>query len=93
MIRSERPNVIVCQPIRPSPPPAPPANPSDDLTDKDSLDKAYSTDADLSTIKNTLYISRTNINKVNDIYDDITKVPKIWNAVQQLSTVNRSCLA
>ena len=36
----------------PSVPPTPtPHNPIDDLTDKDGLDQAYSTDADLSAIK------------------------------------------
>ena len=33
--------------IHPTPPPH---NPIDDLTDKDGLDQAYSTDADLSTL-------------------------------------------
>ena len=35
----------------------------------------------MSTIKNTLYISGTKVNRISDIHDDITKVPKFWNAI------------
>ena len=56
-------------------------NPVADLTDKDGLDQAYSTDADLSTIKHTLYISGTKVNRPSGICDDITNVPKLWNDV------------
>ena len=52
---------IVIKPLQPRPaaPPVPPAptphNPTYDLTDKDGLDGAYNTDADLST-KKTLHV-------------------------------------
>ena len=32
-------------------------------------------------IKHTLYISGTKVNRISDIYADITKVPNFWNAV------------
>ena len=76
----KRQSNIVIRPTTPAPP-APPVNPIDDLADKYGLDRAYSTYADLTTITNTLYISGTKVNIISDIYDDITKAPKIWNAV------------
>ena len=44
----------IIPPAPPRPPAPPPHNPIYDLTDKGGLDRAYSTDADLSTITNTL---------------------------------------
>ena len=51
------------------------------LTDTDGLDRAYGAADDRSIIDNTLYISRLKVGRASDWYDDITKVPTLWNAV------------
>ncbi|MFM7989754.1 MAG: hypothetical protein ACKPKO_61620 [Candidatus Fonsibacter sp.] len=69
-------------PPPPNPPPPPPNPPppapttQQDLTDKDGLDRAYANNDDISLIKNTMYISGTKLNRMSDIYDDITKLAK-----------------
>ena len=55
------------------------------LTDKDGLGRSYSTDNDLSIIDNTSYISRTHMNRPSDWYDNVFKVPSLWNAVPLVS--------
>ena len=51
------------------------------LTDKDGLDSAYGGEHDISIIDNTLHIPGTKVGRASDWYDDITKVPTLWNAV------------
>ena len=55
------------------------------LTDKDGLDRSYEAKNDLSIIDNTVYISGTHMNRPSDWYDDVFKVPSIWNAVPLVS--------
>ena len=43
------------------------------LTDKDGLDRSYSTNNDLSIIGNTVYIAGTHMNRASDWYDDFVK--------------------
>ena len=51
------------------------------LTHKDGLDMAYGAGNDISIIDNILYIAGTKVGRASDWYDDITKVPTLWNAV------------
>ena len=55
------------------------------LTDKDGLDRSYEAKNDLSIIDNTVYISGTHMNRPSDWYDDVFKVPSLWNAVPLVS--------
>ena len=51
------------------------------LTDNDGLDRAYAPANCVSIIDNTLHIAGTKVGGASDWYDDITKVPTLWNAV------------
>ena len=51
------------------------------LTDKDGTDRSYSADNELAIIDNTVYIAKPQMKRANDWYDDIVKVPTLWNAV------------
>ena len=55
------------------------------LTDNDRLDRSYVAENDVSIIGNTVYISGTHMNRPSDWYDDVFKVPSIWNAVPLVS--------
>ena len=55
------------------------------LTDKDGLDKSYVAENDLSIIDNTRYIAGAEMNRPSDWYDDVFKVPLLWNAVPLVS--------
>ena len=55
------------------------------LTDKDGLDGSCEAKHDLSIIDNTVYIAGTHMNRPSDWYDDVFKVPSIWNAVPLVS--------
>ena len=47
------------------------------LTDKDGSDISYSADNDLKFNDNTVYIARTQMKIVSDLYDDFVKVPTL----------------
>ncbi|MFM7978984.1 MAG: hypothetical protein ACKPKO_06670, partial [Candidatus Fonsibacter sp.] len=74
-------------PLGPFDPPNPldPPKPQQDLTDKDGLDMAYANNDDISLLRNTMYVAGTKLNRSSDIYDDITKVPTILNAVPDIN--------
>ena len=55
------------------------------LTDKDGLEKAYGAERDISITDNTLYRAKTKVGRAKDLYDGITKVPTLWNAVPILN--------
>ena len=43
---------------------------------------AYANNDDISLLNKTMYVSRRKLNKMSDIFDDVTKVPTLWNAVR-----------
>ena len=51
------------------------------LTDKDGLDRVYDGNTDISTIDSTINIAGTRLGRGSVWYDDIVKVPTLWNAV------------
>ena len=51
------------------------------LTDKDGSDRSYSVDNEFAIIDNTVYIAKAQMTRASDWYDDIVKVPTLWNAV------------
>ena len=55
------------------------------LTDEDGLDRSYAAKNDLSIIDNTVYIAGTHMKRPSDWYDDVFKVPSLWNAVHLVS--------
>ena len=55
------------------------------LTDKDELDRSYVGDNVLSIIDNTVYIAGAHMKRPSDWYDDLFKVPSLWNAVPLVS--------
>ena len=55
------------------------------LTDRDGLDRAYKSDNDIAIIGDTLYIARTKKERLSDWYDNMIRIPTIWNAVPFIS--------
>ena len=55
------------------------------LTDKDGTDRSYSADNELAIIDNTVYIAKAQMTRTSDWYDDIVKVPTLWNAVPMIN--------
>ena len=51
------------------------------LTDRCGLDRSYDANNYISINDNTVYIAGTHLGRASDWYDDIFRVPSLWNAV------------
>ena len=51
------------------------------LTEKGGSDRVYDGNTDISIIDNTINIAGTRLGRGSVWYDDIVKVPTLWNAV------------
>ena len=57
------------------------------LTDNTRLGRASEAAHDISIIDNTLYIAGPKFGRASDWYDDVTKVPPLWDAVAIVTSI------